>query len=51
MNKHLAITVLLICAAAILPAQPFWQIDFKNLSDDVKKGFQSIPYIKKETAP
>ena len=40
MNKRLAITVLLICAAAILSAQPFWQIDFKNLSDDAKKGFQ-----------
>ena len=39
MNKRFAITVLLLCTIALLPAQPFWQIDFKNLSNDVKKGF------------
>ena len=40
MNKRLTITVLFLCTIALLSAQPFWQIDFKNLSDDVKKGFQ-----------
>ena len=39
MTKRLTFTILLICAA-ILSAQPIWQIDFKNLTDDVKKDIK-----------
>ncbi|MBQ9446976.1 MAG: DUF4091 domain-containing protein [Victivallales bacterium] len=40
MNKRFVLSILPICAAAILSAQPIWQIDFKNLTDDVKKAIQ-----------
>ena len=40
MNKRLAITVLLICSTVFLSARPVWQIDFRNLTDDVKNGIQ-----------
>ena len=40
MNKRFVLSILPICAAAILSAQPIWQIDFKNLTDDVKKTIQ-----------
>ena len=40
MNKRFVLSILPICAAALLSAQPIWQIDFKNLTDDVKKTIQ-----------